>query len=183
MEPDFSGYVTKANLKCTDGRTITPQAFTHMDGKTVPLVWQHGHNSPENILGHVVLEARNDGVYGKGYFNNTPGGVNAKALVQHKDISKLSIYANQLMEKAKSVLHGVINEVSLVLAGANPGAIIDYVRIQHSDDPSDFTVSEDSAIIYTGLDIEHVMQDGTADELNLDHDDVMAHAGMTIQDV
>ena len=149
MEPDFSGYVTKANLKCSDGRTITPNAFQHMDGMTVPLVWQHGHDSAENVLGHVLLESRTDGVYGRGFFNTTKQGVNAKALVQHKDINKLSIYANQLVEKAKSVLHGMIREVSLVLAGANPGALIDFVQVAHAD--GDVETLADEAIIHTGL--------------------------------
>jgi hypothetical protein len=153
MKADFSGYATKAGLKCSDGRTIMPEAFKHMDGKTVPLVWQHGHNSPENVLGHAVLEAREDGVYAYGYFNDTHPGENAKRLVQHNDIKNLSIYANQLVEKAKSVFHGVIREVSLVLSGANPGALIDFVAIQHSD--GDTEVLDDEAVIYTGLEIQH----------------------------
>jgi len=153
MGADFSGYVTKAGLKCSDGRTITPEAFKDMDGLTVPLVWQHGHNDPANVLGHTVLEARADGIYGYGYFNSTAQGKNAKTLVEHKDITKLSIYANSLLEKSKKVLHGVIREVSLVLAGANPGAEIDYVQVAHSD--GDVETLEDEAIIYTGLTLEH----------------------------
>lgn len=152
-EADFSGYATKAGLECTDGRTIRPEAFAHQDKIVVPLVWQHGHNTPTNILGHAVLEARNDGVYTYGFFNATREGQSAKVLVQHGDITKLSIYANQLKEHGKTVLHGVIREVSLVLAGANPKAVIDYVRIQHSDDPDDITTSETDAVIHTGLDI------------------------------
>src|SRR3954463_9483742 len=93
-KPDFSGWATKAGLKCSDGRTIMPEAFKHQDKVTVPLVWQHGHNSPDNVLGHAVLEARDEGVYCYGYFNGTPQGQNSKTLVQHKDIDKLSIYAN-----------------------------------------------------------------------------------------
>jgi HK97 family phage prohead protease len=181
MKPDFAGYVTKANLKCTDGRTITPNAFAHMGGKTVPLVWQHGHDTPGNILGHMVLEARPDGIYGRGFFNNTPSGIGAKALVQHKDIDKLSIYANQLVEKAKSVLHGMIREVSLVLAGANPGAVIDYVSVQHSDDPNDVTVLDDEAVIHSGELIDHVEQDEKVDDLVPAN--VVVHAGMTVQDI
>jgi HK97 family phage prohead protease len=153
MEPDFSGYVTKAGLKCSDGRTITPEAFKHQDKMTVPLVWQHGHDSAENVLGHVELEAREDGIYGYGYFNDTKQGENGRKLVQHKDINKMSIYANELVEKAKTVLHGAIREVSLVLAGANPGAVIDYVRVAHADGSID--IAEDEAIIYTGLELEH----------------------------
>jgi hypothetical protein len=150
---DFSGYATRAGLKCTDGRTIAPSAFQHMDGEQVPLVWQHGHNSPENILGHAVLQARDDGVYAYGFFNNTTQGQNAKALVQHKDINRMSIYANKLVERGQQVLHGMIREVSLVLSGANPGALIDYVAVQHDD--GEIQQLDDEAIIYTGLELEH----------------------------
>ena len=160
MEADFSGYATKAGLKCSDGRTITPEAFKHMDGMTVPLVWQHGHNDPGNILGHAVLEARPDGIYAQGFFNETPAGKNAKMLVVHEDIKSLSIYANQLVEKAKTVLHGMIREVSLVLSGANPGALIDFVRVVHADDPDEVTVLDDEAIIFTGLELEHAEGSG-----------------------
>ena len=158
MEADFSGYATKAGLKCSDGRIITAEAFKHMDGMRVPLVWEHGHSSPDNVLGHVMLEAVDDGVRCHASFNDTPKGQVAKALVEHGDLDSLSIWANQLVEKmvgkTKSVLHGMIREVSLVLSGANPGARIDYVAIQHSDDPDDTTVSDDTAVIYTGLELE-----------------------------
>ena len=181
MEADFSGYVTKAGLKCTDGRTIMPDAFKHQDKVTVPLVWQHGHDTPENVLGHAVLENRSDGVYGYGFFNDTPHGQTAKGLVEHKDIRFLSIYANQLVERAKSVYHGVIREVSLVLAGANPGAEIDFVRIAHGDGIPD-SILEDEAVIYTGLELEHAAapdaedkKDGGADEASEDD--------ATVQDV
>ena len=150
---DFSGYATKAGLKCSDGRTITAEAFKHMDGLTVPLVWQHGHDKPDNILGHGILEARPDGMYVHGFFNSTSQGENAKLLVQHGDIKALSIYANQLVEKSKNVLHGMIREVSLVLSGANPGAVIEQVRIAHSD--GDIEVLEDEAIIFTDAELEH----------------------------
>lgn len=156
-DADFSGYATKAGLKCSDGRTITAEAFKHMDGMTVPLVWQHGHDRAENVLGHAVLEARDDGMYTHGYFNGTEQGQNAKLLVQHEDIKNLSIYANQLKETvvrgSKNVIHGVIREVSLVLAGANPGALIDQVRVAHSD--GDIETLEDEAVIFTGLELEH----------------------------
>lgn len=165
---DFSGYATKAGLKCSDGRTINADAFKHMNGVKVPLVWQHGHNSAENVLGHAILEAREDGVYAYGFFNNTKQGENAKNLVLHGDIERLSIYANQLVERAKQVFHGFIREVSLVLSGANPGALIDYVRIEHGD--GELQTLEDEAIIYTGLKLEH------SDEV--EHVD-----GMTVQDV
>lgn len=149
---DFSGYATKAGLKCSDGRTITPQAFQHMDGMKVPLVWQHGHSDATNVLGHALLEARADGIYAYGFFNDTPAAQNAKKLVKHGDITALSIYANQLVEKAKQVLHGMIREVSLVLAGANPGALIDNVSIAHGD--GDIETLDDEAIIHTGLVLE-----------------------------
>src|SRR5688500_241510 len=156
MVADFGGYVTKAGLKCSDGRTITPEAFKHMDGVTVPLVYQHGHKDVNNVLGHMVLEARPDGVYGYGFFNETPSGQNAKKLVMHKDITRLAIYANQLVEKligsGKAVLHGMIREVSLVLAGANPGALIDWVQVAHGD--GEFDVLTDEAVIHTGLEID-----------------------------
>lgn len=152
--PDFGGYATKADLRCSDGRVIQSSAFKHMDGKTVPLVWQHGHTSAENILGHARLEARADGVYAYGFFNGTPNGQHAKAAVQHGDLDSLSIYANQLKEMNKNVSHGNIREVSLVLSGANPGAKIDYVRIQHTSDPDDVTELDDEAIVHTGLNLD-----------------------------
>lgn len=146
---DFSGYATKNGLKCSDGRTILKDAFKHQDGQTVPLVWQHLHNEPQNVLGHAVLENREDGVYCYGKFNDTEAGKNAKALVSHGDINALSIYANQLKEQAKKVMHGAIREVSLVLAGANPEALIDNLSFAHGD--GDYVVDETEAIIYTGL--------------------------------
>ncbi len=150
---DFSGYATKAGLKCSDGRTILPDAFKHQDGGKVPLVWQHGHDKPANVLGHALLENRSDGVYAYAFFNSTPDAQSAKTLVQHGDITALSIYANKLVERGKSVLHGAIREVSLVLSGANPGAFIDNVALAHAD--GDVETLEDEAIIYTGLDLEH----------------------------
>ena len=152
-KPDFSGYATKAGLKCSDGRTILPGAFKHQDNERVPLVWQHNHNSPDNILGYVELEHRDDGVYCYAYCNDTPQGKNAKMVVQHEDVKSLSIYANQLTEKARQVLHGMIREVSLVLSGANPGALIDNIAIAHGD--GEIVTLDDEAIIYTGLTIRH----------------------------
>ena len=163
MDHDFGGYVTKAGLKCSDGRTITPEAFKHMDKQQVPLVWQHMHDSPDNVLGHVMLEHRNDGVYGFGFFNDTDAGKSAKALVEHKDVKSLSIYANGLVEKKKTVLHGDIRETSLVLAGANPGAQIDYVRVQHSEF-DEVETSEDTAIITSGEDLELVLTHAESDK-------------------
>jgi hypothetical protein len=162
--PDFSGYATKAGLKCTDGRTILKDAFAHQNESTVPLVWQHGHNDPANVLGHGVLENRNDGVYVYGFFNDTEGAKNARTLVQHEDIKSLSIYANQLTEKGKQVLHGFIREVSLVLSGANPGALIDNITLAHAD--GDMVTLEDEAIIYTGLDLRHDDADPGTDSPN-----------------
>src|ERR1700754_1372046 len=180
-EHDFAGYVTKAGLKCADGRVITAEAFKHMNGVTVPLLWQHGHNSPDNVLGHVMLEARTDGIYGKAFFNDTKQGQTSKALVAHGDIKNFSIWANQLVEKmvagSKSVLHGVIREVSLVLSGANPGALIDYVRVQHGDDPNNYTDLDDTAVIHTGLDFDEVLV-----EFN-DEDMQHAAAELTVRDV
>ena len=130
---DFSGWATRNNIECSDGRTILKDAFKHCDGKTVPLVWNHQHNGPDNVLGHVLLENRDDGVYAYGKFNETDYGKYAKELVKHGDIKSLSIYANHLKQQGGNVSHGMIREVSLVLAGANPGAYIDLV-ISHGDD-------------------------------------------------
>lgn len=143
---DFSGWATKANLKCSDGRTIMKDAFKHNDGQTVPLVWNHQHNDPNEVLGHALLENRDEGVYAYCTFNDTESGKTAKLLVQHGDVNALSIYANQLKQKMSNVLHGNIREVSLVLAGANPGASIDSI-IMHGEE------SDEEAIIYTGEEI------------------------------
>ena len=143
MKYDFSGWATKNNLRCSDGRTIMKDAFKDNDGQTVPLVWNHQHNAPENVIGHALLENRNEGVYAYCSFNDTESGVVAKALVQHGDITALSIYANQLRQNGANVVHGAIREVSLVHAGANPGAFIDSV-IAHGEN------SDEGAIIYTG---------------------------------
>ena len=147
---DFSGWATRNDLKCSDGRTIKKDAFIECDGKVVPLVWNHLHNDPTNVLGHALLENREEGVYTYGTFNDTPAGKNAKELVTHGDVTSLSIYANRLKQNGGDVLHGVIREVSLVLVGANPGASIDAV-LEHGDYGDDY--SEEEAIIYTGEDI------------------------------
>lgn len=183
MEPDFSGWATKAGLKCSDGRTIMPDAFKHQDKMTVPLVWMHGHNEPTNVLGHAVLENRPDGVYTHGYFNDTPHGQAAKTLVEHKDVTFLSIFANQLVEKAKQVFHGAIREVSLVLAGANPGAKIEFVAVRHSDDPDDYDVHDDEAVITTGLELTHGDQSTSSeDDSEVEHAEAAA-TDETVQDV
>ena len=144
---DFSGWATRANLKCSDGRTIMKDAFKDCDGMTVPLVWNHQHNEPLNVLGHALLENREDGVYTYGSFNDTELGREAKKMVEHGDITALSIYANKLKQQGNNVLHGAIREVSLVLAGANPGAYIDSV-VCHGEE------SEEEAVIFTGENIE-----------------------------
>lgn len=149
---DFSGWATKNDLECSDGRTIRRDAFKDCDGTTVSLVWKHNTDSPDNILGHALLENRPEGVYAYGIFNDTEKGLISKKLVDHKDIQFLSIYANQLVERSKNVIHGAIREVSLVVAGANPGARIDNWAMAHSDGSE--TVLEDDASITTGLTIE-----------------------------
>jgi HK97 family phage prohead protease len=143
---DFGGWATRNNLKCSDGRTILKDAFKHNDGQTVPLVWNHQHNDPFNVLGHALLENREEGVYAYCTFNDTEAGKTAKEYVQHGDVTALSIYANKLKQQGANVLHGAIREVSLVLAGANPGAYIDAVMC-HGEE------SEEEAVIYTGEDI------------------------------
>jgi hypothetical protein len=176
---DFSGYATKAGLKCSDGRTIMPDAFKHQDAQTVPLVWQHSHNEPSNVLGHAILEHRDDGVYAYGYFNETDGAKNAKTLVQHGDIKSLSIFANQLTEKSKQVIHGFIRELSLVLSGANPGALIDNITLAHSD--GELVTLDDEAIIYTGLELQHEEDDSV--EHADDDSENDADEGPTVQEV
>ena len=132
MTYDFGGWATKANMRCADGLIIAKDAFKECDGKTVPLVWNHQHKEAKNVLGHALLENREDGVYVRATFNDTEEGKRAKSLVEHGDITSLSIYANQLKKNANLVEHGLIREVSLVLAGCNPGAFIDNV-ITHGD--------------------------------------------------
>ena len=142
MKYDFSGYATRANMKCSDGRVIMKDAFKHDDGLTVPLVWNHQHNEASNVLGHALLENRDDGVYAYCSFNDTDDAMTARELVRHGDIDSLSIYANQLKQKGPNVMHGEIREVSLVLAGANPGAYIDSVVMHGSD-------GDEEGMIYT----------------------------------
>lgn len=144
---DFSGWATRNDLKCSDGRTIRKGAFKDNDGQTVPLVWNHQHNDSMNVLGHALLQERDQGVYAYCTFNDTEAGQNAKLLVQHGDVTALSIYANQLKQHGGDVLHGAIREVSLVLAGANPGAYIDSI-MSHGEE------SDEEAIIYTGEELE-----------------------------
>nr|DAP15057.1 MAG TPA: major capsid protein [Bacteriophage sp.] len=140
---DFTGWATRNDIKCSDGRTIRRNAFKDNDGETVPLVWNHSHNDPMNVLGHALLENRDEGVYVYGTFNDSAQGKNAKELVEHGDVTALSIYANHLKQHGGDVLHGAIREVSLVLAGANPGAFIDSIMM-HGEE------SDEEAVIYTG---------------------------------
>ena len=144
---DFSGWATKNDIRCSDGRTIRHNAFIENDGQVVPLVWQHQHNDPTNVLGHALLENRDEGVYAYGTFNDTEAGRHAKTLVEHGDVVSLSIYANQLKQKGGDVLHGKIREVSLVLAGANPGAFIDFPILEHGEE------SESEAVIYNDSEV------------------------------
>lgn len=146
---DFAGWATRNDLKCADGLTIRRDAFKGNDGQTVPLVWMHSHDDPENVLGHALLENRKDGVYAYCTFNNTDRGQHAKALVEHGDVTALSIFANRLTKNAMDVVHGDIKEVSLVLAGANPGAFIDFATIAHAD--GTFSELEDEATIFSGI--------------------------------
>ena len=164
MKYDFSGYATRNDLKCTDGRTIKAGAFKDCSGKKVPLVWQHQHNEVGNVLGYAILEDRPDGVYAYGVFNNTDQAKQAKEYVQHGDIESLSIYANGLKQHKGDVMHGSIKEVSLVIAGANPGAFIDYVSLEHSED------GESEAVIYYDEKIDHLEGD-TESEEELTHSD------------
>ena len=156
---DFSGWATKANLKCSDGRVIMKDAFKHNDGQTVPLVWNHRHDDPNEILGHALLENRDEGVYAYCTFNDTESGKTGKLLVQHGDIVSRSIYANQLKQNMSNVVHGNIREVSLVLAGANPGAFIESV-IKHGEE------CEEEAEIFTGenITIFHSDKDNESEE-------------------
>ena len=172
---DFSGYATKNNVRCADGRVIMPGAFKEQNHATVPLVWQHDHMTPDNVLGHAILENRSDGVYTYGFFNNTPSGVNAKECVKNGDVKALSIYANKLKHKGAEVMHGVIREVSLVLAGANPGAYIDTVMV-HSDDDDD---TEDAYIKFVEPDnvLFHSEDEPEPVEEKTDEpEDALAHA-------
>ena len=152
MKYDFSGYATRNGIRCSDGRTIMKDAFIENDGTTVPLVWQHDHSDPSNILGHCMLENRPDGVYAFGVFNDTPAAQDAKMAVRHGDINAMSIYANHVKQESGLVQHGNIREVSLVLSGANPGAFIDNVTIAHGEEVATLG---DEVIIFSGQEFAH----------------------------
>lgn len=166
---DFSGWATRNDLKCSDGRIIRRDAFKHNDGMTVPLVWNHDHTDPYRVIGHALLENRNEGVYAYGKFNSTDLGERAKIYVEHGDITAMSIYANQLQQQGPNVMHGNIREVSLVLAGANPGAFIENV-IKHG------TETDDEACIYTGLNLELCHSNEDIDESSEEESDELEHA-------
>ena len=170
MNYDFSGWATRNDLRCSDGRVIRKDAFKDNDGETVPLVWNHQHNDPLNVLGHAMLQNRDSGVYAYCTFNDTDAGQAAKKMVEHGDITHLSIYANRLKQKGSDVLHGAIREVSLVLAGANPGAYIDSI-MSHGEE------SDDEAIIYTDEEIYLSHADSAKGETDMNENEE------TIQDV
>ena len=181
MKFDFSGWATKNDLTCSDGRTIKHNAFKENDGQRVPLVWQHGHNAVDNVLGHALLENRDEGVYAYCALNDTLAADNAKELVKHGDVKALSIYANRLDQRGADVIHGNIVEVSMVLSGANPGALIDNVALEHSD--GSWTESEEEAIIYSGLTLSHDSGDTTEDTESMDEDEAYDEDDLTVADV
>lgn len=177
---DFAGWVTKNDIECSDGVTIKHDAFRDNDGEKVPLVWNHDYTNPNNVLGHVILEHKDMGVYGYGYFNDTEQGENAKRAVKHGDVSSMSIGARKLKRSGTNIIHGSIYEVSLVLAGANPGAMIETV-MQHSEDNGD----EEKGVIHTGT-LIHSSDDIPDDEKgdnNLDKDLQHADGDKTIEEV
>lgn len=162
VQPDFSGWATVYDRKCTDGRTIKRGAFDDMDGQKVPLVWQHQHDDPENVLGYAILHAdeQGRGMRTDGYLNDTPKADNVRKILEHGDIDSLSIYANKLTENSrKEVMHGTIKEVSLVMFGANSDARVDYTSLHHSEMSIEELYSD--AIIYNGVHFEH--SEGTED--------------------
>lgn len=169
MEFDFGGYATKNNLRCSDGRTILKNAFAEQHGTKVPLVWQHMHDDPANVLGHAILENRDDGVYAYCSLNDSPGGQNARTVIEHGDVDSLSIWANDLTQRGGKVIHGSIKEVSLVLAGANPGAHIDNLSFQHSD--GSVYTDDSEAIIHMGILFDLDYEDENDDDGYLMHAD------------
>ena len=176
---DFSGYATKVGLKCSDGRTILQDAFQDSDGKTVPLVWQHLHNDPSNILGHARLENRKDGVYAYCSLNGSSAAQDAKEAIKHGDISALSIYANSLIEKGKNVIHGAIREVSLVIAGANPEAYIDNLAFEHGDGS---VVQDESEAIISANDILELFHAEEVKDDKKEDDQTVAEVFETLND-
>lgn len=184
MQYDFSGYATRNGIRCSDGRTIMKDAFIDNDGTTVPLVWQHDHSDPSNILGHCKLENRPDGVYAFGVFNDTPAARDAKMAVRHGDINAMSIYANHVKQESGLVQHGNIREVSLVLSGANPGAFIDNVTIAHGEEVATLG---DEVIIFSGQEFAHAdsMEETKEKEAPMAEEtkNNKSEENMTVQDV
>ena len=189
MKYDFCGYVTKNDVRCADGRTIRHNAFLDNDGQFVPLVWQHQHDSPDNVIGKIYLENRDDGVYGYGSFNKTAKALNAKELVRHGDITSMSIYANRLQQQGGDVIHGLIREVSLVIAGANPFAVIDNPVIAHS---GDYDYNE--AVIRFGTDNSRIVNENGnlefedeeiyhSDEDSEEEEEMAKESGKTVQEI
>ena len=169
VQPDFSGWATVYDRKCTDGRTIKRGAFDDMDGQKVPLVWQHQHDDPDNVLGYAILHAdkQGRGIRTDGYLNDTPKADNVRKILEHGDIDSLSIYANKLTENSrKEVMHGTIKEVSLVMFGANSDARVDYTSLHHSEMSLEDLYSD--AIIYNGVHFEHSEEtEDTPDETSI----------------
>lgn len=178
---DFAGWATKNDLLCADGRIIRKDAFKVNDGRRVPLVWSHRHDTPEAVLGHAILENRDEGVYAYGYFNETPMGKNAKLQLQHGDYNSMSIWANNLQQSGPDVLHGTIKEVSLVLAGANPGAHIESV-VSHGEPMEDY---DDEGIFYSGSDLvlSHAEKEEPKKEQETEKSDTNESGGETVKDV
>ena len=186
---DFAGWATRNNLKCSDGRTIMKDAFKDQDNTIVPLVWNHQHDTPDNVLGHALLKNEAEGVRAYCTFNDTESGKEAKKIVGHGDIVSLSIWANGLKQKAGNVLHGAIREVSLVLAGANPGAYIDDIAFAHGEDETG------EAVIFTGVEeismydveeqneLEHADKDGETKEAPAKGDDKEDDGEETVGDI
>ena len=182
---DFSGWATKNNLKCSDGRIIMKDAFKHNDGEKVPLVWNHEYNGPDRILGHAMLENREEGVYAYGTFNDTEAGQTAKLLVQHKDIDSMSIFANQLQQQGPNVIHGSIKEVSLVLAAANPGAYIETVMKhgEECDEEAQIFTGEELMLIHSEV-VEETKEEPEEEELeHSEKDETVEDENETIADV
>lgn len=169
---DFSGWATRANIKCSDGRTIMKDAFKHMDGKSVPLVWNHQHNDPNNVLGHALLKSKDGDIYAYCKFNDSESGQTAKLLVKHGDVNALSIYANQLKQQMSNVLHGNIREVSLVLAGANPGAYIESVMSHGEDSDEEAQIFTDERISLYHSDEDEEEERVEEDEEEVDEEDM-----------
>lgn len=184
---DFAGYVTKNNVECVDGLVIKHGAFSSQNGEQVPLVWQHQRDTPEGVVGHVVLEDRPDGVYGYGYLNETDMGKHSKQLIQHGDINSMSIFAQGIKRNIRDVIHGTIREVSLVIAGANPGAKIDFVDLNHSSDTAESTeaVITSGCLIHSADIVEEITysEEEVIDEVEEVEEVTVEHKNPTVGEV